>query len=384
MKSKIAELKLKITKLTNNNMKKSLLLLFFCLVIWAVKAQSIDVAAEFADATVVYVSYANGTDATGRGNFSAPYKTIRYALQQATGKTWIKVSSGTQTENATVDLKSNVLIEGGYTYNSTEDWPHSSSTTSITVNASASSDLTSNNVPVRAKIGFRSTSGITGWVLKDLNISVPAATTSERVTTSGSYAGSGATVYGIYIAGSNYSNPQSSIINCNIAPGAGGSGANGSAGSNGSNGSAGSSGNDGHSSGAFTRDGGNGGSGATGGSSYRNGGNGGNGGKSGQSDETNGSNGSNGSNGGGGATCTQRTNYGTSGKSSGSAGTYGNAGNNGAAGSAGSNTNVNYAWSSYFLPAAKGTDGGDGAGGAGGQGGGGGGGRGGSLGALQY
>ncbi len=97
-------------------MKKSLLLLFFCIVIWAVKAQSIDVAAEFADATVVYVSYANGTDATGRGNFSAPYKTIRYALQQATGKTWIKVSSGTQTENATVDLKSNVLIEGGYTH----------------------------------------------------------------------------------------------------------------------------------------------------------------------------------------------------------------------------------------------------------------------------
>ncbi len=332
-------------------MKKSLLLLFFCLVIWAVKAQSIDVAAEFADATVVYVSYANGTDATGRGNFSAPYKTIRYALQQATGKTWIKVSSGTQTENAICVLKSNVMVDGGYTYNASDAWTRASESTRTTVNITA---IESSSTYCKSRIGFKS-EGKTGWVLCNLAVNVTGASTSDRTAD-----GRGASVYGVYISGAS---DNTYIINSNITVGNGGSGANGTTGSDGAAGAKGNNGGDGKVANA-----GSGGSGAFTNGAGGAGGNGGDGGKG----KNNGSKGTAGtaSGGSGGSNAGAGGSYGSPG-SNGSAGANGGDGSNG---SAGSNDNQ-YLWGAFFQPANNGTNGTNGTSGGGAQGGGGGGGN---------
>ncbi len=61
---------------------------------------SIVIAQTPVSATVVYVNPASGTDATGAGTTSAPYRTIAYALRQATPGTFVQLARGSYTQDS--------------------------------------------------------------------------------------------------------------------------------------------------------------------------------------------------------------------------------------------------------------------------------------------
>lgn len=299
----------------------------------------------------LYVS-PSGNDAA-EGTATSPLRTIGRALSLANDSaTHIFVAEGNYTENATLELHSNLVVEGGL---NDSTWQMGSNATFLTINTIEYVGNYSH------KIGLRSEND-TNWLLLRMNITVAAATDADRAAS-----GKGATVYVIHVSGNAAGNR---IVDCQLTAGNGGNGLNGS------NGVAGTSGNNGS-------EGGNGGlspltnsgtdvgtGGSASGSGLRAGGKGGNGGAGGEGNENNGNSGQNGLSGGNGTGGTGGVGGGTTAPShDGAAGATGSNGNNGVTIPSG-NT---YAWLLYFVPAETGNAGTDGAGGGGGGGGAGGG-----------
>ena len=335
-------------------MKRLITLLLGCMLAMTLRAQSLDVAADFADAAVIYVSYETGTDDPSSGGSDHPYQTLRYAIEHGVdGKTWVKVAANSSTqnnENGYIELKDNILIDGGYDRGTWQKMYGVKTNVNISYPAAAVNGY--NTDYCYSEIGFYSDNR-TGWVLRDLNVNVDNASGHTPI-------GHGATVYGIYVAGTDMNAPQARLIGCTITAG---SGAPGSNGDSGGNGRAGNNGGSGSESTSYNTSGG-----ANIGSGVRQGGAGGRGGAGGAGSSSSssragkaGDNGSSGANGSG----TFRTNKGNA---DGGNGSYGSNGNNGSDG-----TNSHTAtWNRFFQPAEKGGNGSDGQGGQGGGGGGGG------------
>ncbi|MBR1992422.1 MAG: hypothetical protein IJ986_09135, partial [Bacteroidales bacterium] len=285
-------------------MKKIFLLFVICVLVMALPAQ-----------TNIYVSPA-GNDSDS-GSASAPVRTLSRALMLAdTNSTHIFLAAGNYSEIQSVNLVSNVLIDGGY------------NAASWTKDSTAVTTLTINTIEFigdySQKIGLRSDND-TNWTLQDLVISIPSATAAERAPS-----GKGASVYGLHIAGNS---ADTRISNCRFDIGNGGDGINGTNGVNGGNGNSGTSGGDGGLS-EWTNDGDEEGiGGATVGSGDRRGGAGGNGGEGDINNDQNSSNstGDNGQNGTRGGV----NNSGGAGGAGGHGGTYSHDGSNGANGLAG-------------------------------------------------
>lgn len=300
----------------------------------------------------IYVS-TQGDD-TADGTVTAPVRSLSHALTLADENgSYIRIASGNYTENQTLELRSNLTIEGGL---DAETWQEDGNATVIFIN---SVEFVSD---YSQKIGFRSVND-TSWTLKRLNVSVAAATTADRATS-----GKGATVYGLFIEGNAGNNR---IEDCNFTVGDGGDGISGVNGTNGANGGSGSNGGDGGLS-EWTNDGDDEGIGASAvGTGSRAGGKGGNGGEGSITHSEGGYNGISGAAGGNG-----NGGHGGNGGAAGAAGHNGSAGAdgvNGADGISGAANNT-YTWAEYFIPANTGDNGTDGLGGGGAGGGGGGGG----------
>ena len=316
----------------------------------------------------IYVDNATGNDSY-TGSPYGPFKTIGAAIAAASSGTHIKVANGNYSQASPVNLKSDIIIEGGYT-NTSGNWVKSSvSSTNVSC-----SGFESINTTVEHWIGFKSVSA-NNWIIADLNIS----TTNATGTTS---TGFGRSNYAVYISNSTGFKFVRSTLNSGTAT-------NGSNGSNGSNGGAGNKGGTGGT-GQSTcynfpvdfgdDDGGGGGGGATPGSGGANasgiGGNGGNGynggnGGNGKSDYGGGNQGSAGAQGAGAGGAGGALGSDDSGNNDTPYGSNGSAGSVGTAGSNGSTQAASY--SSNFYNPSYGTNGTSGTGGTGGGGGGGGG-----------
>ncbi len=303
----------------------------------------------------IYVS-PTGDDAADGSN-ATPLQTIGRALEMANGNdtiTRIKIASGVYNESHTLELRSNLTIEGGL---SSLTWYPNGGTTELTINTVETFG------DCNHKIGLRSDND-TNWMLKRLSITVAAATDTDQ---SGS--GKGASVYVLHISGSSIG---TQIVDCQFTAGNGGNGQAGIAGENGANGNGGGEGGPGGLS-EWTNEGldvGTGGAGA-GGSDARGGGRGGNGGEGSVNHSQGGNAGSNGSTGGQGIG--GQGGAGGAGGAAGHNGTVGENGYNGADGQTIASGNT-YSWYQYFVPAERGNNGTDGLGGGGAAGGGGGGG----------
>lgn len=293
-----------------------------------------------------------GNDAA-EGSSSAPLRTVGRALELANDSaTHIFVAGGSYTESHTLELRSNLTIEGSL---NDSTWQPGSESSNILINTVEYVDDYSH------KIGFRSDND-TNWLLKGINITVAAATDADRASS-----GKGATVYALHISGSAGGNQ---ILDCELTAGNGGNGLNGNNGAAGTAGANGTGGGDGGLS-PLTNSGTEVGTGgAASGSGARAGGRGGNGGAGGEGNENNGNGGNSGMTGGNGAGGNGGNGGGTT--SPGQDGAAGAAGANGSNGTTVASGN-SFEWLHYFVPAATGNNGTDGTGGGGGGGGAGGG-----------
>lgn len=153
------------------------------------------------------VSYADGGG--GPGN---PFASISYAISQVgTGIKHIKVANGNYFESQTIELKRDIIIEGGYKVVSGVWVKNSNSTTNISIN-DASPNLIGSAYHY---IGVRSNSA-NNWKLMDLNISTidkPGNYISQR----------GNSNYALWI--NNSSGYQ--LLRCKITAGSGGNGGDG-------------------------------------------------------------------------------------------------------------------------------------------------------------
>lgn len=320
-------------------MKRFLLLTFFCALAIAATAQDIR----------LYVSPSG--DDTAAGTPEQPVRTLGRALELAgdTTAAHIYMACGSYTESHTLELCSNLTIEGGL---NDSTW---------TADSNGSTNLYIDAVEFvgdhSQKIGFRSDND-NNWTLQRLNVTVASATDADRASS-----GKGATVYVIHISGSASGNR---VLDCHLVAGDGGNGIAGSNGANGSNGIDGTEGGQGRIAPADNLwDYGSlnpGIGGAAVGTGVRTGGTGGDGGCGGTDNGRGqaGNNGTAGGNGAGGAGGTGASQ--TSVGSSGSAGTIGANGNNGTTIISGHA----FAWDLYFIPADRGNNGTDGLGGGGG------------------
>ncbi|MCR5114607.1 MAG: DUF1565 domain-containing protein, partial [Bacteroidales bacterium] len=167
-------------------------------------------------------------DDNADGSMAAPVRTLSRALAMVDDSTThIYMAAGTYTESQTLELRSNLTIEGGYDGNT---WQVGTSPTNLSV---SSIEYVSD---YSHKMAFRSASD-TNWTLRRLTIVVPSATDAER-----SSSGKGATVYGIHVSGASTGNR---VVDCQIVVGNGGNGVIGSPGTAGVNGNNGTSGGDG-------------------------------------------------------------------------------------------------------------------------------------------
>ena len=260
----------------------------------------------------------------------------------------IRMAQGTYVITNELAMSSNVVLEGGWNAGFTTKTSTAGLTVISRTQANASNNPSGSGSYVRAIVA----SGISGWRLQDLTITVQNASANTQVSN-----------YGVYITGcSNYL-----VQRCVINSGNAGSGVNGSNGTSGANGGNGGNGGTGDSDNeSLFRAGGSGGSssccpgGAGGNNAYAGNGN------SAGSGATGGCGGGNGG-GGGGNDCStfSCTNPGAGGN--GANGSNGSNGGNGSVGASGSIV------SGFFVPGGAGTSGGNGTNGTGGGGGGGGG-----------
>ncbi|MBP5557304.1 MAG: DUF1565 domain-containing protein, partial [Bacteroidales bacterium] len=290
---------------------------------------------------ILYVA-PQGDDAAD-GSATAPLRTIARALALADDNgTVIRVASGSYAESQTLDLRSNLTIEGGL---DATTWQPDGLATTITVDALQSV------LDYNQKIAFRSM-GVNHWTLIRLRMAVASATAADRA-----YSGKGASTYVLLINGDADGNQ---LIDCELLCGNGGDGISGTTGAAGASGNNGSSGGDGGLS-EWTNDGDDEGIGGSAvGSGVRTGGRGGNGGEGSVTHSQGGYSGVTGTTGGNGSGGTGG--YGGSGGSAGHTGSVGGTGSNGANGVT-PTTPVTYTWGYYFIPAAQGLSGTDGAGG---------------------
>ena len=190
-------------------MKRFLLLTFFCALAIAAVAQDIH----------LYVSPSG--DDTAEGTPEQPVRTLSRALEILGDSTaaHIFMASGSYTESHTLELCSNLTIEGGL---NDSTW---------TVDSNGSTDLYINTVEFvgdySQKIGFRSDND-TNWTLQRLNITVASATDADRASS-----GKGATIYVLHISGNASGNR---VLDCHLTAGDGGNGISGNNGANGNNG----------------------------------------------------------------------------------------------------------------------------------------------------
>lgn len=312
----------------------------------------------------IYVS-PSGTDNTACGGPATPCRTLTNtngALAKVSGATnYIRMANGSYTEPGTIEMSSNLIIEGRYVQTGSV-WTKSSNTSSTT---SITCQGTQNiSADVEHVMGVRSDND-NNWKLIDLNITTISATGQTS-------SGNGKSNYTIWINGSS----GYEIVRCDITSGDATKGNDGISGSNGGNGSIGGEGgqpstcSNGYSTsrgaGGSAGTGGVAGSGGGGAPNGTSGSNGGSGGQSGRASNCDG--GSNGTAGlgpcGGG--------FGNGGGSSSGGNTGGagaNATCNGANGVNGTNASSTYS-SGYFMPN-SGSNGTSGSGGSGGGGGGG-------------
>lgn len=171
-----------------------------------------------------------------QGSASSPVRTLTGAggaLSKVSGSlSNIRMLNGAYAEAAKVVIPSNVVIDGGYTIDASNNWTKTSNS-STNITCSYNEYINTN---VEHIIGFSSV-GTSNWKLIDLNITTSAATGNISGTRNGK------SNYAVYINGaSNYE-----IIRCNITSGnaSAGLGRNNVAGTafNGSNGSQGAIGN---------------------------------------------------------------------------------------------------------------------------------------------
>ena len=159
----------------------------------------------------LYVS-TQGDDAAD-GSASAPLRTIARALALADDNgTVIRVASGNYAESQTLDLRSNLTIEGGL---DATTWHPDGLATTITVDALQSV------LDYNQKIAFRSM-GANHWTLIRLRMAVTSATAADRA-----YSGKGASTYVLLINGDADDNQ---LIDCELLCGNGGDGISGTTG----------------------------------------------------------------------------------------------------------------------------------------------------------
>ncbi|MBQ3831738.1 MAG: hypothetical protein II815_01020, partial [Bacteroidales bacterium] len=315
-------------------------------------------AGEICDGSAVIYCSSDGTGDVGSS--TKPVK-LDVALTLADGidtrtasnPVIIRMASGTYSYSVPIELKSNVIIDGGWTANTTTGvWKKGTATSTI----SRTDILDVSDRTTMPRLTAIEGNSVSGFKIQDVTVTTANAPANSAPT--GYF---GVSTYAMHL--NNCSNYE--IIRCNLQAGnasAGGAGANGSAGSAGGNGVQGIKGDYGR--GGDDRAGGAGGAGGADGFSYGTnagaGGAGGSGGSSGtNAGATNGNNGNSAGSVSGGS-----KGYVTEGwHSAGGAGSVGTAGSNGTNG-----TNATAQYGNYFIPKA-GTDGTNGNGGSGGGGG---------------
>lgn len=210
---------------------------------------------------MIYVDAIRGNDGN-QGLANAPVKTLIKAISLVSGsRNYIKMTSGTYTENTIIKLKDGLVIDGRYT-NASGVWSKSSNTSASTFITLSGSETIDNDIA--HVMGFNS-DGKSNWKLIDLSISTVNATghsNSRRgMSNYAIYIGNGSIKYEItrcLIASGRASDGQGRNTDTTLF-----NGKNGGAGSVGVPGGAGSSG--------FGYDaGGNGGNGGNGGAGGNN------------------------------------------------------------------------------------------------------------------
>lgn len=296
---------------------------------------------------ISYVDPVGGNDVTGNGRPSNPYKSISVAANA--GATYIRVAKCASgcVETSIVNIPSNCVIEGGYVRNPTfpERWSKSSGIGDRTFITFSGEETISG---VRHIAAFKS-SGVSGWTVKDLNI-----TTSNTPANQFDASSRGMSNYGFLIINSSNYN----IVRCNLVIGNAGQGSAGPANSTPGGGLAGSSGGGGSARGQN-------GCNTSNGTSAGTGGNGAAGSSAGSNNSNNGTNGNMGTGGPGlgtnNSTCCGRVD-----------GNNGGTGGNGGAGGswvAGNKPTAQaVANTTYYTPAGQSASGGNGGGGGGGSG----------------
>ena len=155
----------------------------------------------FASAQDIQLYVSPSGDDSAEGTAEQPLQSIGHALELVgdNSTAHIFMASGMYIEYQTLDLHSNLVIEGGL--NESTWLPDSNGTTEIFINTVEFVGDYSQ------KIGFRSDND-TNWTLRRLNITVASATASDRASS-----GKGATVYVIHISGSATGNE---IVDCSL------------------------------------------------------------------------------------------------------------------------------------------------------------------------
>lgn len=111
----------------------------------------------------VYVDFANGNDVVTGGESFAPYKTLGYAIEKAGANSHIRLAGGTYDEPAIINMKSDIIVEGGFINNGGE-WTKSSGNPTI---LRCAGQETVNGVCHR--IGIR-VNGATNWMMQDITV----------------------------------------------------------------------------------------------------------------------------------------------------------------------------------------------------------------------
>ncbi len=193
---------------------------------------SIGFLSTHAQSTIIYVS--TDGDNNNSGAWNAPVETISHAISLADGNdlTYIRIATGRYDESNIIELKSNIILEGCWTFNPSDSlWTKKFNDSTVVYIDGFEYGNGANH-----KIGIRSNNA-TNWTLQNLTVYVQGA--DNEYFSDRAVSGKGTSIYGLHISGNS---ENTHIIECTITTGNGGNGLAGISGINGADGANGGSG----------------------------------------------------------------------------------------------------------------------------------------------